>query len=201
MFLTLVAGAVRRYLLAHGELPEEPLTVAAPVSVRGPGEERAWGNRLATWIVGLVTDVEEPLARLAAIHHGTEVARRVQAAHDQRLQDDWMEYWPAFRVYSGWLPAIGNRLTGRPSSSLIASSVTGPRRPLYRGGARLEQIISMGPLLHPFGLNITGWSHVDDLTVGVVACREHVPDIWDLAEGLPSALEELEAALSRARTP
>jgi WS/DGAT/MGAT family acyltransferase len=197
VFLALVAGAVRQYLLAHGELPEEPLTVAAPVSVRRPGEERAWGNRLATWIVGLATDLDDPLARLAAIHHGTEVARAIQTSHDRKLQDDWMEYWPAFRVYSAWLPAIGNRLTGRPSYSLIASSVAGPRQPLYRGGARLEQIISMGPLLQPFGLNITGWSYVDDLTVGVVACREHVPDIWDLAEGLPRALDELETALSR----
>ncbi|MCB0994066.1 MAG: DUF1298 domain-containing protein, partial [Acidimicrobiales bacterium] len=164
---------------------------AVPVSIRGPGEDRAWGNRMTSWVVGLGTDHEDPLERLATVRHHTAVAKRIDAQRDLTLQHDWMDYWPLFKIYTSWLPALGQRFTGHPSYSLIASSVPGPRTPLYRDGARLAKIISMGPLLFPFGLNFTGWSYVDDLTIGVVACREHVPDIWHLANGLTLELEEL----------
>jgi diacylglycerol O-acyltransferase len=55
-------------------------------------------------------------------------------------------------------------------------------------------IMSMGPLFNDVGLNITAWSYVDQMHIGIVACHEHVPDIWDLAERLPTELALLKAA-------
>ena len=49
----------------------------------------------------------------------------------------------------------------------------------------------MGPLVKDLGLNFTGWSYNDDFTIGVVACREHVPDIWDLLDRTIAAFDEL----------
>jgi hypothetical protein len=51
----------------------------------------------------------------------------------------------------------------------------------------------MGPLVMDLGLNVTGWSYCDDFTLGAVACREHMPDIWDLVEHTVAALDELVA--------
>ena len=73
----------------------------------------------------------------------------------------------------------------------IVSNVRGPGEPLYLNGARLLELQSMGPLdrrrraqLH--GLELRRHPHV-----GIVACREHVPDIWTLADGITTELKEL----------
>jgi diacylglycerol O-acyltransferase len=65
---------------------------------------------------------------------------------------------------------------------------------LYRHGARLVHLISMGPLVDGLGVNFTGWSYVDEMTIAVMGCRDVVPDVWDLATGLRTSLDELLAA-------
>ena len=55
----------------------------------------------------------------------------------------------------------------------------------------------MGPLSEGLGLNITGWSYADSMSIGVVACREPVSDIWELADRLPDALHELALAADK----
>jgi diacylglycerol O-acyltransferase len=44
-------------------------------------------------------------------------------------------------------------------------------------------------------VNFTGWSYAGEMTIAVMACRERVPDIWDLAAGLRTSLDELIAAI------
>lgn len=195
VFLATVSGAVREYLLQHGELPDTTLTCTVPVSVRQPHEMGEWGNRLATWFVALATDVENPVERLHAISEVTATCKEILAERDSELQSDWMEIWPAFRAYSHWLPAMASRAANKPSFNLIVSNVPGPRAQLYQDGSRLVKVISMGPLVSVLGLNFTGWSYMDELTVGVVGCRETVPDIWGLADGLQPALDELTKSL------
>jgi hypothetical protein len=55
----------------------------------------------------------------------------------------------------------------------------------------------MGPLVKDLGLNFTGWSYCADFTIGVVACREHVPDIWLLNDGVVTELAALLATVPR----
>jgi diacylglycerol O-acyltransferase len=52
----------------------------------------------------------------------------------------------------------------------------------------------MGPVLEGIGLNITVWSYLDKMEFGIVACRETMPDLWDLAAGMHDALAELKKA-------
>ena len=47
------------------------------------------------------------------------------------------------------------------------------------------------------GLNMTVQSYLDNLDFGFVACRELVPDLWDMIEYLDDAMAEL---LERAGT-
>jgi len=47
------------------------------------------------------------------------------------------------------------------------------------------------------GLNLTVLSNMDSVGFGFIACRELVPDIWDLAEDVPAALAELVAAADK----
>jgi diacylglycerol O-acyltransferase len=73
--------------------------------------------------------------------------------------------------------------------------VPGPRQPLYAGGARLAELYSVGPVLEGIGLNITVWSYLDRLYVGVLACRDATPDASSIIDGLHDALDELSALL------
>lgn len=51
------------------------------------------------------------------------------------------------------------------------------------------------------GLDITVFSYDGDLDVGVVACREMVPDVWNLIGCLGDALDELRAEAPGPRKP
>ena len=44
------------------------------------------------------------------------------------------------------------------------------------------------------GLNMTVQSYNGRLDFGLVACRDPVPDLWDLCHMLPDALDELKVA-------
>jgi WS/DGAT/MGAT family acyltransferase len=194
VFLAACSGALRAYLDRQGELPAESLTAVVPVSMRPPDGDQ-WGNQVARWNIALATDIANPIERLDNIAAATRTAREVQSERDVWLQHDWMEYWPLFWFYSRALPLIGERTTGRPTFSLIASNMRGPQR-LFFGGAPIERLISTGPLVFPMGLNFTGWSYDGQMTIGVLTCGDHVGDAWEVADGLPDALAQLADAAS-----
>jgi predicted RNase H-like HicB family nuclease len=52
----------------------------------------------------------------------------------------------------------------------------------------------MGPIFDGGGLNMTVMSYLDHLDFGLVACSDLIPNVWDLADGLADALEELKKA-------
>jgi hypothetical protein len=80
----------------------------------------------------------------------------------------------------------------RPAMNLLVSNVPGPQLPLYAAGAR---VIGNYPVsvVHDVtgGLNITVMSYNGHLDVGVVACRQIVPEVWAITAHLRSALDEL----------
>lgn len=193
VLIAMAAGALRAYLLEHGELPDAALTAAVRVSVRKPDEE-SWGNRIATWYVTLATDVADPADRLQTIVRSTRAARAELDATDPELQHAWAEYWRLFRFVTFGVPRMARPFVGRPSYNAIVSSVPGPPVPQYRHGARLVQMISMGPLVEGIGVNFTGWSYAGEMAVAVMACREHAPDIWCLAAALGTSFDELVTA-------
>lgn len=193
VFLAVVAGGCRRYLDRHGELPEVDLSATIPVATRPPEEAREWGNRMTSWMIELGTSIDDPVERLRTISARAAAARRAREERGVHLQREMMEAWPIFVLATRWFPAVRKRWGRNATFSLIASNVPGPRHPLFVDGARVTEVISMGPLVRDLGLNFTGWSYCDDFTIGVVACREHVPDLWDLMDDTVAAFEELVA--------
>jgi diacylglycerol O-acyltransferase len=198
VFIAVCSGAIRRYLDLHGELPMQSLTAYVPVSIRKKEELRAYGNRLTNWHADLATSVDDPVERLRRIQRSTAAARDQSKAADPELFNDYMDYWWLYRITSRLVPKIVRLISGRPAFNVILSNVHGPDEPLYSEGMKVVALQSMGPIVDYLGLNMTGWSYVDTMSIGVVACREHVPDIWELAERVPEALEELVVAAEEA---
>ena len=201
VILGLVAGSLRAHLEAEGALPARPLVAGVPVSSdTAGGPERLSGNRVSNLFTSLRTDLADPVERLHAIHEVTGAAKEVHNLLGADMLADWIEYTPP-RPYAWFMRAYSrHNLAERhnPPINLVVSNVPGPREPLYAVGARMEGIWSVGPILEGVGLNVTVWSYLDRVYVGVIGCREHWKDLHVVTDGMTAALEEL-TALARVR--
>jgi hypothetical protein len=114
-----------------------------------------------------------------------------------------MPHWAQF--LSPLLTQLGARaysdlgLADRSPSpaNVVVSNMMGPPIPLYFGGARVEAIYPMGPVAPGMGLNITVLSNMGRLDVGVLSCREVVPDVQEIADGFAEAVAELVRAAKK----
>ena len=73
----------------------------------------------------------------------------------------------------------------------------GPEQPdpVERGEPAPEPLDQrLGPLMEGVGLNLTVLSNMGNVDFGVIACRELVPDVWDLATGFEDAVLQLRKA-------
>ena len=64
--VSICAGAVRRWLIEHDELPDEPLVVQVPVSVRSEEQMGTYGNRILMMRAPLFTNERGPPGASAA---------------------------------------------------------------------------------------------------------------------------------------
>jgi WS/DGAT/MGAT family acyltransferase len=193
--LALCAGALRGYFEGLGEEVEGPLVAMVPVSVRTDDQKGGEGNQVSQMRVSLATDVDEPAERMEAIAAGTVQAKARHAIGADNLQN-WAEFaapavaGAAARIYSRFNAASLHS----PIFNVTISNVPGPPFPLYTAGARLEHNYPVGPIFDGGGLNMTVMSYLDHLDFGLLACPDVVDDVRVIADGLHTALAELEAA-------
>ncbi|NNE73583.1 MAG: wax ester/triacylglycerol synthase family O-acyltransferase [Acidimicrobiales bacterium] len=195
--LALSASALRSYLLEHDALPSTPLVAQVPVSLRNNGgDARAVGTQVAAMFCSLATNVGRADNRLKVIHRSTdsgkEMRRQLTDAHEESLTDALPPALLAIAARAWSLAGLDDR--SPPVFNLIISNVAGPPFDLYMAGARIDAMYPMGPLLAGSGLNITVVSTADSLDFGLQACPALVPDVWDIADRIGPALDELSEA-------
>lgn len=201
--LAVTAGGLRKLFAWRGEEPDTSLVALVPVSVRTESERGALGNRVSGLLVSLATGVADPVARLGHIGDGMRLAKERQQAVGPELFASWAE--AAF-------PAVATRLSRlvtnlrlfdhvAPPFNLIVSNVPGPDFPLYLAGARMVSMHPLGPIVEGVGLNVTVFSYLDTVHVGIQGCWDLVPDVAVLASGMAEALAELVAEASRVDRP
>lgn len=200
VMLALVAGSLRRYLAARGALPARPLVAEVPVATDAAGDpERLAGNRVSNLFTRLRTDLADPVERLRATHDVTEAAKRAHAVLGADLYAAWTDYAPPL-AYAAWMRRRSLRHAAdreRPAVNCIVSSVPGPRHRLYWDRAPLQAFYSVGPILDGIGLNVTLWSYLDSVHVGVLACPDRVDSVHEISEGLWGELQVLLAEVFR----
>lgn len=93
--LGMIAGAMRRYLLAHDDLPPQPLVCAIPVSAdQEAAATRTFGNNLAYFHVRLRTDIADARKRYEATRAETAAAKEVLELLGRDAAREWMQYIP-----------------------------------------------------------------------------------------------------------
>jgi WS/DGAT/MGAT family acyltransferase len=198
--IAICGGAFRHYLEARGELPDSSLIAVVPVSVRGEDDNQA-ANRTSAMFTSLGTDIDDPLERLESVRGANDIGKADQKA----LGDELIVQ--AAELASPNVTALIARLysTARLADlhplvhNVVISNVAGPPIQIYFAGAKVERIFPLGPVLEGPGLNITVVSYRDRVGFGLIACKERMPDLDDLAAQVAPALEELlEAARATA---
>nr|WP_042196522.1 wax ester/triacylglycerol synthase family O-acyltransferase [Kibdelosporangium sp. MJ126-NF4] len=191
--LAMCSGALRRYLLELGALPDRPLISMVPVSLRAKQKRsEASGNSVGAILVNLGTHLEDPAERFTQIQESAQIAKRSLAELSplQILALSGLTMAPlAFAPLPGFV-----QLTP-PPFNLIISNVPGSPKPLYWNGAKLD---GMYPLSIPYdgqALNITITSYADQLQFGLTGCRRNVPHLQRLLGHLEDSLAELEKAV------
>jgi len=192
--LAVVGGAVRRWLLANGELPARPLVAGVPVATDAPGAPpRMGGNRVSNLFTSLATDLDDPRERLLAISRITGESKLIQRTLGPDMLIDWVQFAPpaplsaAMRLYS----RTGAASHHPAPFNLVVSNVRGPGVEVAISGAVLCDLFSVGPILEGIGLNVTAWSYVDRMNFSFLSCPDLVPDLAPLVAELPCALDEL----------
>ena len=194
--LAAVAGSLRSYLLAAGDPADAPLVAMVPISVRTPDQSGAMGNRVSSMLVALPSDVEDPVERLERVTRSTAGAKQTHGALGAETIQQVAELAPASimslaaRLYTRTRAADRHR----PIWNTVVSNVPGPRFPLWCAAARLEAMYPLGPIHEMNGLNITLFSYLDTVFVGINADRDLLPDVDRIAAGLLDAV----AAMAKA---
>lgn len=194
--VSICAGAVRRWLLDHKELPNEPLVAQVPVSVRGDEHVGTYGNRIQTQAVALHTEIADPVVRLRETAASLlRMKERGRALPPDLLADTNHLVPPSLAALAARATfALATSAVGRPTWNLVVSNVPGPQIPLYCNGMQLVAHYPLSLITDGMGLNITVMSYDGHLDFGIVADREQMPDVWTLIEGLELSLSELENA-------
>lgn len=195
--LAVSGGALRRYLEARGELPAASLLATVPVSVHGESTREGGSNKVSSLFTRLRTDLADPYERIRAVSASNVHAKEHHKAIPADTLQDWAEF-AAPRVFGLAMRAVtglGLAEAGPVIHNLVISNVPGPPVPLYFMGAQILGLYPLGPVFHQAGLNITVMSNNGVMHVGVIACRESMPRVWDLAEAFPEELDAMHAAI------
>ena len=196
--LAVSGGALRAYLEERGELPETSLLASVPVSVRETSKRTGGANKVSSLFARLGTDTEDPLERL----QGLAAANRNAKEHHNAISADSLQDWAEFaaprtfglavRAYAGLRLAEKHPVV----HNLVVSNVPGPPVPLYFMGAKIVAMHPLGPVFHGAGVNITVTSNDGKVHVGVIACRESMPDVEALVSHFPRELARLREAVA-----
>ena len=189
--LAYVGGALRHYLDGHGELPDESLVAACPISLRDANAAAGGGNMLFGRLQSLGTDIADPLERLSAIAASTAGSR---SESDQSTRSQLIEL-------IGTVPTALLGVTAKAASVLpfsgptvantTVTNVPGPTQPIYFCGARLLRAAGLGPLIGGMNLIHVVASYNGTLAISATADRDALPDPARYAECMEHAFAEL----------
>jgi diacylglycerol O-acyltransferase len=183
--LSIIAGTLRRSL-GPREWERDPVALV-PVSVRREGEEG--GNRISTVLVDLPVEIEDPIARIAAVSERMATIKSSAAVRAGALMVG----------ASGAAPPLVSSMLARAMSgvrafNLVVSNVPGPSQPLYLAGARLLDLYPVLPL-NPAnqGLNVGVLSYNGHVFFGLIGDAELEPALSDVRTALLESIAELGA--------
>ena len=194
--VAIVAGAMRQYLLAHNELPEESLAASMPVNMRSRVGETQDNNQVGAMQAQLHTNIKDPLERLRAIKKSLDDAKAYIDTPLVRIVGLPGALPPAIakplaRAY------VRNKLTRYlpMGQATVITNVPGPPFDLYCAGARMVTYYPLGLINPGLGLFHAIFSCAGKVAISITGDRDQMPDPEFYRECLEASYEELRQAL------
>ena len=188
VFLSVCGGALRRYLSAKGELPDESLRALVPNTLNAriiTKRKLPNGNEIGGIPIALCTDIQDPVERLHGVRARTQNAKQTADSLGLNL----------FQGLLDNLPEVAGRTLMRhallPLINISAVNVRGPEVPMYVAGARLVHFYPVGIATDGAGLSLSGFSYNGVLWISAVACRNMMPDPEYFIECLRQSFSDL----------
>jgi len=170
VLLSSVAGALRSYLVRHGDdVADVSIRALVPVNLRPP--EQAWklGNRFGLVFLDLPIGIENPVERVYAVR-----------ANMLALKGS---YQPILAL--GILAAMGagpkllqDQLLAvlARNATAVMTNVPGPQQPLFLCGAAIDSLMFWVPQSGDIGMGVSILSYNNEVQFGVVTDRKLCPD-------------------------
>jgi WS/DGAT/MGAT family acyltransferase len=185
VLLTAVSGALRRYLLQHGDGVEGiEINAMVPVNLRPLSEADQLGNRFGLIYLALPVGTDDHAERL----------RLVKARMDEIKSSP--QPFVTFQILNalGLAPVevaeLAVNMFGTKATAVM-TNVIGPKQPLYFAGERIRTWLGWVPQSGRMGLGVSIFSYDGQVVVGVASDKGLVPD----PESIAAAFEEEFAAL------
>lgn len=197
--LSVIGGALRLYLDRKGELPEHGLVAGCAQQLPSELGKTSKVKRQGAMRLDLHLHSKSPLQRLRAMQEGRLAARARNPRAEFELVNQASELMPPLVMNLG---AAGYLRAAKRWPGWYNTFITGIRgsdRELYFAGAPLLKCFTLAPLLPGCSLvhSIARWG--GDITIGVNACREALPDPENYVACMAIAWEELQASVLFAR--
>jgi diacylglycerol O-acyltransferase len=190
--LAAISGGFRALLLSRGEQPGPHMVRSlVPVSVRAPGQENIYENRVSALLADLPVHIPDPVQRLAAVQAELESLKASKEAKVGEALASLGRYSP-YPLASWWV----RLLFGLPQREIVTvtTNVPGPGQPLYGMGRRLLEIIPYVPIATTVRTGVSIFTYCGNVTFGITGDFAANPDLDVLARGIEHGVSELLAA-------
>lgn len=194
--VSVCGGALRKYLEAKNELPEESLVAMAPMSVRPDDKRSSAGNLVTAMSLPIRSDLADPLERLLAVSAESTQAKKLAYTMGPNLAADAAEFLPS--TVSGLIArsyansGLADRIS--PVVNTVITNIPGVNVPLYSMGSRMVATFGLGPVVHGLGLFQPVVSYNNVITISAIADRDMMPDPSFYCKCLEAAYRELKLA-------
>jgi diacylglycerol O-acyltransferase / wax synthase len=185
--LAATAAGLRRLFEHRGDdLDAGNLRAMVPVSLRVASEQLALGNRVSSLFVELPVAEPDPLLR----YRKTVAASRELKEGDQGMGAE------ALVELAGAAPPLVHGVVSQLAFAprlfnITITNVPGPPATLYALGAQLRRVVPLVPIFAGHAIGVAAVSYDGEVTFGLNADRDCVPDLDVLERGIAESIEEL----------
>jgi diacylglycerol O-acyltransferase / wax synthase len=186
--LAAITAGFRDLLLSRGEEPKAGMVPSlVPVSLRAPGEEDIYENRVSAMILHLPVHLSDPTEQLEVLRTQAAELKRAGEPLAGQVAVSLMAYMPYFLSS---LTRFWFRIPQREIVT-VTTNVPGPRTTLYCLGRPLETIIPYVPISSTMRIGVAIFSYRDRITFGITGDYDQAPDLPVLANGIVDGVTTL----------
>jgi diacylglycerol O-acyltransferase len=195
VILSVVAGAVARYVMAHREpVRNRFVRLMIPVNLRTEDPNGRVGNEISMLPLSLPLDIDDPAERLRVVAKRSAAMKAAHIADVVQLIGIGLGWTPpTLQHFLAELPFMPQR---EPALivNMVCTNVPGPMVPLYSNGHELLTYYPYVPCGSDVGISVAISSYNQKLYYGVTSDAQAAPDADLFRDFLVEAYEELREA-------